>query len=129
MVSERLADFLRTHAGDDVEFIKPSIINASGVKVSDVFYAINVVGKVNVVDMDKSTAALSDKGNVIYFKTIHLKDDCMGGRHIAREAQSRDLLITVTLAEKMIEAGFKGVKGLGFYRNEDGRFTPYKGQA
>ena len=129
LVSIRFADFLRTHAGDDVELIEPQIMNASGAEITGEFLVVNAVSKVDVVDMEKSTAELSDKGNVIFFKTVHLKDDGMGVRHIAREARSRDLLITEALAEKMIEAGFKGDKGLGFYRNEHGRFTPYKGQA
>ena len=129
MVSARLADFLRTHAGNDVELIRPQIINASGIPVSDDFFAVNVTGKVNAVDIKNSTATLDDDGDVIYFNTIYLKDEGMGARHIAREAQARNLLITEALAEKMIKAGFKGDKGLGFYQNEHGRFTPYKGQA
>lgn len=128
-VSARLADFLLIHAGDDIELIKPDTINTSGVEVSSKFFVVNAVSKVNVVDMDKSTASLDEDGDVIFFKTIHLKDEGMGSRQIAREARTRNLLVTQALAEKMIDAGFKGDKGLGFYRNQNGRFTPYKEQA
>ncbi len=129
LVSARLADFLRTHAEADLEFIKPRIINASGIEVSDEFFVVNAVNKVDVVDMERSTASLDDDGDVIFFKTICLKDEGMGVLHVAREARTRNLLITEALADKVIEAGFKGDKGLGFYRNENCRFVPYKGQA
>lgn len=129
LVSARLADFLCTHAEADVEFIKPRIIIASGIEVSNVFFVINAVNKVDVVDLERSTASLDNEGDVIFFKTICLKDEGMGVRHIAQEARTRNLLITEALADKMIDAGFKGDKGLGFYRNENCRFIPYKGQA
>lgn len=128
LISERLADFIRSHAGQEMELITPTTIYTANEEVSCGFYILNVVRKVKVIDRARSDAELDNEGGVIYFNTRFFNSFGMRDINLAREADSHDLLISEKLANEIIEKGFSVDKGLGFY-SVDGRLNPYRGQA
>jgi hypothetical protein len=116
LVSARLAGFLADATGQDIELLSPACIMAGGQLLEPPFYILNAAHQVQVVDLQRSTAETDDAGNVIYFTRTFLRDEELAPRHIAREAQSGDLLISSELAGRMKAARFNGGKSLGFYR-------------
>ncbi|MCU7648152.1 imm11 family protein [Pseudomonas piscis] len=128
LVSARLADFLREHAGSDIELLQPRSITAAGQQVDEPFYIVNASRAVNAIDHGRSEAERDDDGNIIYFKQTWFLDSVPDMGQIAREAQSGDLLLSSGLADRLIDSGFKGDKGLGLYSAER-RFVPYRNNA
>jgi hypothetical protein len=116
LLSARLAGFLAGATGPDIELLHPTCIMAGGQLLEQPFYILNAAHQVQVVDLQRSTAETDDAGNIIYFTRTFLRDEELAPRHIARDAQSGDLLISGELAGRMKAAGFNGSKSLGFYR-------------
>ncbi|WP_175025332.1 MULTISPECIES: imm11 family protein [Burkholderia] len=128
LVSARLAGFLGAQAPADVELIQPLRLVADHQEVSQRFYIVNAVKAVNAIDHTRSEAERDDEGNLLYFNKTWFLDNVLGMDLIARDAESGDLLITATLADSLIDAGFKGDKGLGLY-SAGQRFVPYRSNA
>lgn len=116
LVSARLADLLAKETDQEIEFIVPKRISADGKPVSELFYIVNPINTVNVVDQDQSIAETDDNGAVIYYTKIWFRDEGLAPRKIAREAESSDLLISEELANLIKANKFKCDGGLGFYR-------------
>ncbi|MQA51843.1 imm11 family protein [Pseudomonas piscis] len=128
LVSARLADFLTQHAGADIQLIQPLSLIADAQEVSQPYYIVNAIKLVNAVDHARSEAERDDDGTLLYFnKTWFLQAAPQMGQ-IAREPESGDLLIRAALADSLIDAGFRGDKGLGLYSAER-RFVPYRNNA
>ncbi|MBE3028434.1 DUF1629 domain-containing protein [Janthinobacterium sp. GW458P] len=123
LISARLADFLAGAGDQDVELIRPACIMADGELVGEPFYILNAMHQAQVVDLARSIAQTDDVGNVIYFTRTFFRDEGLAPRHIAREAQSGDLLISSELAGRIRAGRFKGDRNLGFYRAE-GNWQP-----
>ncbi|HDS1655083.1 TPA: hypothetical protein QEL76_003043 [Stenotrophomonas maltophilia] len=128
LISERLADFLNAQAPTDIELIEPRHLVADQRDVDQRFYIVNASRSVEAIDHARSEAERDDDGNIIYFNQTWFLDAPPDMGRIAREAQSGDLLMSAGLADLMIDSGFKGDTGLGFFRAER-RFMPYRGHA
>lgn len=128
LISARLASFLQEQAAQELELIRPKAILAAGSDVAETFFVLNAITKASVVDQQRSDAERDEEGDIIYFNKIYFTDNEAQVPTVARDTLSHDLLISQTLADKIIIAGFKGNKGLGFY-SVDRRFVPYKNQA
>lgn len=128
LVSERLADFLDAQAPTDIELIQPRRLVADHQDVDQRFYIVNASRSVEAIDHARSEAERDDEGNILYFNQTWFLDAPPVMGRIAREAQSGDLLISAGLADLMIDSGYRGDRGLGFYRAER-RFMPYRGHA
>lgn len=123
LVSARLAGFLASACGQDVELLRPAFLMAGGEPVDEPFYLLNAMRQAQVVDLQRSVAQTDDDGNVLYFTRTFFRDDGLAPASIAREAQSGDLLISGTLAGLMTAATFRVDKSLGFCRAE-GNWQP-----
>lgn len=128
MISERLADFLNAQAPTDIELIEPRHLVADQQDVDQRFYIVNASRSVEAIDHARSEAERDDDGNIIYFNQTWFLDAPPDMGRIARDAQSGDLLMSAGLADLMIDSGFRGDTGLGFFRAER-RFMPYRGHA
>lgn len=128
LVSARLADFLRQQAPADVELIQPLRLVADHQEVSQPYYIVNAIQAVKAIDHARSEAERDDDGTLLYFNKTWFLESAPGMSQIAREPESGDLLISATLADRLIDTGFKGDKGLGLYSAER-RFVPYRNNA
>ncbi|KZE50290.1 MULTISPECIES: imm11 family protein [Stenotrophomonas] len=128
LISERLANFLSAQAPTDIELIEPRHLVADHQDIAQRFYMINASRSVEAIDHARSEAERDDDGYIIYFNQTWFLDAPSEMGRIAREPQSGDLLISAGLADLMIDSGFRGDTGLGFFRAER-RFMPYRGHA
>lgn len=83
---------------------------------------------VKAIDHAHSEAERDDDGALLCFNKTWFLQSAPGIGQIAREPESGDLLISATLADRLIDAGFKSDKGLGLYSAER-RFVPYRNNA
>lgn len=116
VISERLAGVLADLASEDIQLIDVAIKAKDG--DLEGYKILNIVSKVFGIDKKQSKFTLVPGADqIMSFRSLKYKDDCLKGRHLARDAEySSNLLVSQVLAEHLMKMKLKGV---GLYLPEN----------
>lgn len=116
VISERLAAILADFAPEDIQLIDVAIKAKDG--ELEQHKILNIVNKVIGIDKEKSKFTLvPGTEKIMSFRYLKYKDDCLGGHHLARDAEYySNLIVSQVLAERLMEMKLKGV---GLYLPEN----------
>lgn len=110
VISPRLTDFVKKHAGGQVEFLATRIINHKGKLVPERYSIVNPIGQVPILDLDQcdvmeeSTTRIERMGAFVVIPSAVPAD-----RPLFRpEKLARYVLIRRDLAKAIDAAGFTG---------------------
>ncbi|PSS73171.1 imm11 family protein [Shewanella algae] len=119
IISNRLAAELSDFALQDIQLIDVNIKAKDG--VIDGYKLLNVVSKVVGIDKSNSIYTLvPGSEQIMSFRRVKYKDDCLGSHHLARDSEySSNLIVSDVLAERLFNMKLKGV---GLYHPEEIRW-------
>ncbi|MBP5150802.1 hypothetical protein, partial [Pseudomonas protegens] len=90
------------------KLIRPLRLVADQQEINQPYYIVNAIQAVSAIDHARSEAERDDDGTLLYFNRTWFLENAPGMGQITREPESGDLLISATLADRLIDAGFKG---------------------
>jgi|SRR5690606_24158497 len=116
VISERLAAVLAGWATEDIQLVDVVIKAKDG--DLEGYKILNIVSKVFGIDKEQSKFTLvPGTDQIMSFRSLKYKDDCLKGHHLARDAEySSNLMVSQALAERLMEMELKGV---GLYLPEN----------
>lgn len=91
VVNKKIRMLLEGFCPDDVQFIEAEIKTKDGI-IKDEYYALNILNKVDAIDMEESDYYYEEDGR-IDFEKIYFKSNCMKNHCIARESQCMSLIL------------------------------------
>lgn len=115
LVSQRFKNLLEGVTSSTIEYIEPTAIYTRGnVELKD-YYIIKLLDNVSAIDHEKSTAVYSDDNHFLYYDKRWFKKQSNETMLLAREALSKEIVITQDLADKLLTLDIKVYSGFGFY--------------
>lgn len=116
VIGERLAAVLRGSAPEDIQLIDV-IIKAKDGELEG-YKILNVVSKVVGIDKEQSKFTLvPGTDQIMSFRSLKYKEDCLKGHHLARDAEyGSNLIVSQELAQRLL---VMKLKGLGLYLPEN----------
>lgn len=116
LISDQLADFLFKLCPKDIQLID-TVVYANKEKTLE-YKLLNAVNKVSGIDHNASEyLTVPGTKQIMKFKKLKYKEDCLGDLYIARDAEYlSNLIISKTLRDELRAFG---AKNLGLYRPEE----------
>lgn len=116
VINGRLAAILADLAPEDIQLIDV-VINAKDGELEG-YKIVNIISKVIGIDKEQSKFTLvPGTDQIMSFRSLKYRDDCLKGRHLARDAEySSNLIVSQALAERLMDMKLKGV---GLYLPEN----------
>ncbi len=114
LVSSELKEFISPHLDDETELLRVSIMNHKDRLASDDYYIMNPTRIIDMIDIDRSDVIWNsiNPDMIASCKRLVLKNDAaLPQASVFRlKFLSRRVVLTEDLAEKLVEAGFSGLK-------------------
>ncbi|MDP3533154.1 MAG: hypothetical protein Q8S31_07705 [Alphaproteobacteria bacterium] len=121
IVNKRTRILLEEFCPNDVQFIDTEIQTKNGI-IKDEYYVINILNKVDAIDMEKSDYSYEEDG-AINFKKVYFKENSMKGHWIARDQQEFGIILVSDALKKLFRK--HKIKGPAFWTDVEAyRYTP-----
>lgn len=115
LVSQRFKHILEGLTSSAIEYIEPTAIYTRDNQELKEYYIINLLDNVSAIDHEKSAAVYSDDNHFLYYDRRWFKNQSNESMLLAREAISKEIVITQDLADKLLTLDIKVYSGFGFY--------------
>lgn len=115
LVSQRFKHIMEGLTSSAIEYIEPTAIYTRDKQELKEYYIINLLDNVSAIDHEKSAAVYSDDNHFLYYDRRWFKNQSNEVMLLAREAISKEIVITQDLAEQLLTLDIKVYSGFGFY--------------
>lgn len=115
LVSQQFKTILEGLTSSSIEYIEPSAIYTRDNSELKNYYIIKLLSNVAAINHENSTAVYSDDNNFLYYEKRYFKKQINESMLLAREALSKEIIITKDLADSLSVCNIKVYSGFGFY--------------
>jgi hypothetical protein len=115
LVSKKFKAILNSLTSSRIEYIEPAVIYTRDNSELNDYYIIKLLDEVSAIDHENSVSVYSEDNHFLYYNERCFKINSKETMLLAREALSREIVITKDLADTLSTCDIKVYSGFGFY--------------